>query len=594
MATRIIKKSLITKQDLAMGKGKIVQVRNGINYNLDKLDLVSNISSQADLDGLIGDYDGEKLSMTGFHPNSDVGGGVWYWKADEPKANHDGGTKRSPTVPFTGATLANFLDGVGEADVGGNGCWVKQMPAYVVLEDFGAKGVLLDDATPALWAAKAYASTVAPRILITSHGSKHYRLTQPFEFGSVLMDMQRSFFYADFDGQVAFTMNEGNPSVKNLWLRPTPAYESPSDVANPTHDGLSHGLAVGTRADVFDVYVRNFKGDGVRLEPVANANNLQFSCRSWYNGGYGFRFLRGTRDDLSISFLDLRPFGNGYSGFYADDDSFCRQNYGYIDSESNNRLGLPTPMGQRPDVYFGDSSNGNDFIVYSEKGANATHDLYVSEVANRNSLKSMRRNNDFIAGSNVSINGNRVHKRGADNQVGLELFNETGGYTDPDRYLDFLLSVSSGTYGGLRGRGAGVWLRSPNGQSNLIGVDNVGATVGSQRLNVGSLDLTTSVSSGAISIITGLATSKLITGELIITARSGGNVGRLRQILSFTCYNGAVAYDTVSNINSHTDTWSTRVLEVVGGDLVLSLSYQSGNLGGLYKVDVEYSYKDHR
>lgn len=106
--------------------------------------------------------DGEQITLIGWHEDSDQGGGNFYYKEDEPKANHNGGTVFSPTVPFS--NTADYLDGVGEADVGGTGCWVRIKPSsgltpyhFGAVGDFNPGTLTGTDDTAALqaWAGKA-------------------------------------------------------------------------------------------------------------------------------------------------------------------------------------------------------------------------------------------------------------------------------------------------------------------------------------------------------------------------------------------------------------------------------------------------------
>ncbi|PYI51536.1 hypothetical protein DLM86_24250 [Paenibacillus flagellatus] len=92
-----------------------------------------------------------------------VGGGEFFYKPDEPKANHNGGDIISSTVPWDGsaAALADFLSGTGETNPGGNGCFVRKscvLNPYM----FGClDGV---DLTAGLQAFAARASTVKGEI----------------------------------------------------------------------------------------------------------------------------------------------------------------------------------------------------------------------------------------------------------------------------------------------------------------------------------------------------------------------------------------------------------------------------------------------
>lgn len=67
------------------------------------------------------------------------GGDMFAWDATRPKSEHNGGTTHSPTVPWNGsqATHANYLNGVGETNPGGTGCWVS-LSEKISIWKFGA------------------------------------------------------------------------------------------------------------------------------------------------------------------------------------------------------------------------------------------------------------------------------------------------------------------------------------------------------------------------------------------------------------------------------------------------------------------------
>lgn len=79
-----------------------------------------------------------KLSLSSYHPLGTSGGGDFIWSPSTPKSQHDGGTIFSPTVPWDGsqATLSDYLDGDGESDPSGSGCWLRIFDD-VKLEYFG-------------------------------------------------------------------------------------------------------------------------------------------------------------------------------------------------------------------------------------------------------------------------------------------------------------------------------------------------------------------------------------------------------------------------------------------------------------------------
>lgn len=79
-----------------------------------------------------------KLYLSSYHPLGKSGGGTFIWSPSTPKSNHDGGTIFSPTVPWDGSqsTLSDYLDGEGETDPSGSGCWLRIFDE-VKLEYFG-------------------------------------------------------------------------------------------------------------------------------------------------------------------------------------------------------------------------------------------------------------------------------------------------------------------------------------------------------------------------------------------------------------------------------------------------------------------------
>ena len=116
-------------------------------------------ASVANISGLEG-VDGQQISLLGWHPDSDVGGGTLYWDAAALKSTHNGGTIFSPTVPWT-TTTVDYLNAVGETDPSGTGCWVRASD-MVGPSDFGGKidGSLSDNslqsAVTALQGSRAY------------------------------------------------------------------------------------------------------------------------------------------------------------------------------------------------------------------------------------------------------------------------------------------------------------------------------------------------------------------------------------------------------------------------------------------------------
>lgn len=124
-----------------LGSGGATDVGTAATKNTDEL--VTPVNSVADLAGFAGTKDDQQISLKGWHPDSDVGGGILYWDAAKPKSEHNGGTVFSPTVPFSAIT-GDYLDGVGETDAGGSGCWVR-LGYLITPVQYGAKGDSVTD-----------------------------------------------------------------------------------------------------------------------------------------------------------------------------------------------------------------------------------------------------------------------------------------------------------------------------------------------------------------------------------------------------------------------------------------------------------------
>lgn len=98
---------------------------------------VTNFDSVEDIAGADQNFDNKKAILLGWHPGSDVGGGVLYWDSSRAKSDHNGGTIFSPTVPWT-TTTADYLNGVGETDPTGFGCWIRSDIDSINVAWFGA------------------------------------------------------------------------------------------------------------------------------------------------------------------------------------------------------------------------------------------------------------------------------------------------------------------------------------------------------------------------------------------------------------------------------------------------------------------------
>ena len=96
------------KQDLSKPEG--------VNF-------IGEVASVAGFANLPTMPNGSRIVLKGWGQNSTLGGGVFYYDSAMPKASHDGGCVISQTVPYT--SPSDYVNGVGEADPDGNGCWVR-------------------------------------------------------------------------------------------------------------------------------------------------------------------------------------------------------------------------------------------------------------------------------------------------------------------------------------------------------------------------------------------------------------------------------------------------------------------------------------
>ena len=88
--TTTIYKQLVTRQDLALGNGKVIQRRNGKDIELDKIGIIDTVSSIADLRTV--DYEleeGKKIATLGYHIAGDGGSSEFYWDATSIESDNN-------------------------------------------------------------------------------------------------------------------------------------------------------------------------------------------------------------------------------------------------------------------------------------------------------------------------------------------------------------------------------------------------------------------------------------------------------------------------------------------------------------------------
>jgi len=121
----------------------LADLKNVVEYKI--------VNTIKDLLDVTPKFDGYGVRALGYHEPNDGGGGVFYWDANQDKANHNGGTIIDPTKEFPSDwSDTTQQDTWFNTTNTGNGCWMKIYDNYVIPEWFGAKGDGVTDDTKAL------------------------------------------------------------------------------------------------------------------------------------------------------------------------------------------------------------------------------------------------------------------------------------------------------------------------------------------------------------------------------------------------------------------------------------------------------------
>lgn len=136
---------MVQKVNLEMTEG-VQEKFDTVTEALEKFDTVTEaldkrtiyVGSVSELVAIPVLIDGAHYDVTGYHPDSDYGGGVFYWDASRDKEDHNGGTVIDPDKTFPAdfsvtADVAAWLT----ADGVGSGCFVRPQKQKVMFEDYG-------------------------------------------------------------------------------------------------------------------------------------------------------------------------------------------------------------------------------------------------------------------------------------------------------------------------------------------------------------------------------------------------------------------------------------------------------------------------
>jgi len=158
--------------------------------------------------------------IKGYHSIGDSGGGVFYWDANEDKANHNGGTIIDPDAPFP----ADWSDTAQQdawfnSSNTGTGCWKRVYRDAVNVKWFGAKGDGITDDTRAIQDSidLAYYSEIykiyVPRATYLINNSllipSYVKLN--FNYSLIKSDSDISLFQTAYDNSGTLSSNIGTP-----------------------------------------------------------------------------------------------------------------------------------------------------------------------------------------------------------------------------------------------------------------------------------------------------------------------------------------------------------------------------------------------
>lgn len=230
-------------------------------------DLVTPIDSVENLAGFVGSVDGQRISLKGWHPDSDVGGGTLYWDSSKLKSTHNGGTIFSPTVPWT-TTTADYLNAVGETDPSGSGCWVR-LGGVVSLYSFAARTAFVE--TEGAWQA----------FIDYAVANQGY-----YEFGA-----------GDFLIEGYAVQNLENTQIRGAGKGVTNFKLKSGENENGLHFVLFDNIIV-SGFSVDQDGVSQSAGHGLRL--FGGINSLFCEFEAFNTQGYGVGFQDGTFTDVHI------------------------------------------------------------------------------------------------------------------------------------------------------------------------------------------------------------------------------------------------------------------------------------------------------
>ena len=337
-------------------------------FRADDIEALQNLDDQV--------VDAAQVVVSSYYGDGwQYGGGLFFYDGDRAKSQHDGFTVISPTVPWT-TTMSDFLNGVGETDGGGVGCFVRVMDApYVTPYMAGAKydGVTDDTASHQKLFNSGFSEIVLPsgqsiindRLTITGAseravsikgaGMGSTRLYWPSgaSAGGIKIShsdsAEQDYIHglslvtesvAAYEGiQIDRTAENDGTSVQNRTDPRTVIRDVElTGSVGPNTDGWNVGIRLINcmNASIFSVHDSGYRNSGVALagiyiEGTYNPAEYSISDLSFYNVQYGIR-IKESVEGVHCTNLNLVKVDTGIKWDATSSDPLIALSNSHINS----------------------------------------------------------------------------------------------------------------------------------------------------------------------------------------------------------------------------------------------------------------------